>query len=289
MIKNSIKILLGESHDRMMGYVGMQGFYYSQLCVKHEAASLLPLEVQYLGTEYKFEEVARVMYGEGEENDDKMYIYPNSNEYLQPLMESIYMVHPEFKMEILSDDDEDSEETGGKDGESAIPAFGSEGNSDKGEENDEAVDSDKYYYLLLTMPPVTKEQRKVYMDSVDAVYKYVMGKIDAENVRLEANMKIKTAGYTKEDADECKAAAKKIYEKDKGFADQLKEEKEKEIEDAYQRYLKEHPEASDKADGDGEGKKQPVMPEADAPKAPTPPKMPKAPQLPGNPLEGLGF
>lgn len=307
MIKRSIHILLGESHDRMMGYVGMQAFYYGQLCVKHEATSLLPLEINFLGKTYKFEEVARAMYGEGEENDDKMYVFPNDMDYLLPLIEAIHKVHPEFKIDILDPDDDDEESAESEEVKADEPkksAFGSmgdeEGSADTTSGDEEEEDNSKYRYLLLTMPPVNKDQRKVYLDVIDAVYKYIMAKIDTEKVKLTARVAAKTAAYTKEDAEECKKAVDKVYKKNKDLADQQKDEKTKEVEDAYQRYLKEHPEdgggqtdAGFGSNNKGAEKKQPTMPDDKDGKSdddkPKPPTMPKAPDTPKNPLEGLGL
>lgn len=307
MIRKSIQALIAESHNKMLGYVAMQSYYYAQLCVKHEAASLLPLEIEYLGRTYKFEEVARAMYAEGEENDDKMYIYPNDMEYLKPLMEAIVKVHPEFKQELLTNEDENEDEN------SAMPlaeqqrgenenTFGTHptDNDERSAsplaeqqqgKNDDDDENSKYYYILLTMPPVTKQQRKIYLDAVDGVYKYIVGKIDLERGKLNASITAKTAACSKEDADECKETADKIYEKDKAMADQQKEEKVKEIEEAYQRYLAQHPDEGVENDDDSD--RQPSMPEDHSapsePEGPQAPKMPKAPEAPANPLEGFGI
>lgn len=294
MIKKSIQALIVESHNKMLGYVGMQGYYYAQICVKHEAASLLPLEIEYLGTTYKFEEVARAMYGEGEENDDKMYVYPNDMEYLRPIMEAICKAHPEFRQDLLTLDDEDDEED--KNGSEDAPAFGSQPTDEQGKtagEDNADGDDGKYYYILLTMPPVTKDLRKTYLDAVDGIHQYVTAKIDMEWRKLTATVTAKTAAGPKADADECKEAVDKVHEKDKAMADQQKEEKTKEIEEAYQRYLAAHPHDQDKGGTKEKRDTLPTMPEKltmpEAPQAPQPPQMPKAPEAPANPLEGFGI
>lgn len=297
MIKKSIQALIAESHNRMLGYVGMQSYHYAQLCVKHEVASLLPLEIQYLGRTYRFEEVARAMYGEGEENDDKMYIYPNDMDYLQPLIEAIYKVHPEFKQELLTIDDENENENENESED--VPAFGAQpdNNDEDSSTGSGQTQNNKYYYILLTMPPVNKDQRKIYLDAVDVVHKYVTTKIDAEKVKLTAGVTARCADSSKEDIDECKEAIEKIYDQDKAMADQQKEEKVKEIEEAYQRYLKEHPQDDGGTAGFGNGntsqKRQPSMPAEHSKHTDdgtsNPPAMPKAPETPKSPLEGLGL
>lgn len=296
MIRKSVQALIAESHNKMLGYVGMQSFYYSQLCIKHEPASLLPLEIIYLGRTYKFEETARLLLGEGKENEDKMYIYPNDMEYLRPLLEAIYKVHPEFKIDLLTNDvDKDKDDDKANESE---PDFGSKNHeSSDNEEQNEEGENNKYYYIKLTMPPVTKQQRKVYLDAVDAVHKYIILKIDGIKAKLTAKVAVKTVGSTKEETDEIKATIDDIYDKDKGMADQQKDEKTQEIEDAYQRYLANHPEESGAANDDDKDddadNSQPAMPEdqaaQDDAQGPQPPQMPKAPDAPANPLEALGF
>jgi len=81
--------------EKLTGYVTLLKYRYSNLCVKAELGSLLPATVT-ADKEYNLEDVAQIYML----NDYQMDIYPKLRDYLQPVIDGIFDVHPEFKLEI---------------------------------------------------------------------------------------------------------------------------------------------------------------------------------------------
>lgn len=81
--------------EKLNGYVALLNYRYTNLCVKAELGALLPVTV-IADKEYNLEDVA-VVFTPTEYQFD---IHPKLRDYLQPIIDGIFDVHPEFKLEI---------------------------------------------------------------------------------------------------------------------------------------------------------------------------------------------
>lgn len=248
MIKRSALNEMAASKQKMMANVAMLEYYCQQICVKHETASLLPVVVEYEGEDKRLEEMAEVYFPEEHEDDlDKIYVVPNENIYLSAIIEAIYKVHPEFKIEIFSHGAEDESTDDSKKermGDGFITREDPEDLSNKS--NDEVESEDiKMYFIRLTMPPVTKKLRDTYHEIVENLFKGTKMMLDAERVKMKANVAPKTIGYTDKELKEVDAAMDEIYNDALKEAERIRKEKDEEIEWGYNRYVERHGEDSD--------------------------------------------
>lgn len=239
MIKKPVYDIFTDVQQMMMKYVVLYGVNLSNICIKHDGMALLSVVVNYQG-EKKIEEVADLMYGEGPDEEDVMFLYPKDIEYLIPLIEAVHDAHPEFKLEVLSDTEEEAQDNKK---ENNIMEFGSKFEKPEFESipvEDETTgtgDLMNYRYLKITTAPVTKKTRKLYLDAVDVLYQNFKTRIDAQQVSMNSRLAPKIAGYEKKDVDEVKRLADNIHETNIKNLNKVREDKEKEIEEGYQRYL----------------------------------------------------
>ena len=98
---------IAELKEKLNAYVALMNYRYINLCVKAELGSLLPVTVSAVGKELNIEDVAQI----ATPNEYQLDVYPKLNDYQQGIIEGIFDVHPEFKLEILqiesSDDKRD--------------------------------------------------------------------------------------------------------------------------------------------------------------------------------------
>lgn len=238
MIKRSAAMKMAESQEKMQAYVTMTEFHYAQICIKHEPASLIPIGIDYEGEVKKLEEMADIYFPEGEDDYDIIYILPKENLYLGPIAEGIITVHPEFKIDIFSHCDE-----GNTDDEQNKEQMGSGfAHKEDPEEvftknEDELEDDVKYYYIRLTMPPVNKKRRDFCHEQVKQIFNYTKVKLDKEKVVMKANVAPKTIGYTDKELDEVNKAMDKIYDDCLKQAEDMRNDKDDEIEMAYNKFV----------------------------------------------------
>ena len=98
---------IAELKEKLNAHVALMNYRYINLCVKAELGSLLPVTVSAVGKELNIEDVAQI----ATPNEYQLDVYPKLNDYQQGIIEGIFDVHPEFKLEILqiesSDDKRD--------------------------------------------------------------------------------------------------------------------------------------------------------------------------------------
>ncbi len=249
-MRKSTAFTLGELESKLSGYVGLLQFRYSNLCVEADPASLLPVTIEYDGDSFDIEQVADVSIP----REDQLLVYPKDQVLLFAIGKSIAEYHPEFKQEIVEDKDEEE-------------------NDSSTTNEEEEVEEEKN--ILLTMPEVNKDRRDVLMDGVKILYEQLKPTLDT-NIQLYTQRVVKDlAGASASEIDEAKESIEDIKKQHFDLAKSYRETKEKQIEEAYQRYLEkktgmeksqqEHEAATNKQVG--QGFKMPKMPEA--------PEMPK--------------
>lgn len=208
----TIETLIHEMESRLGGYVTLLVYRYANLCVKAQPLSLLSAQIidEEMGV-MKLEQVAGVMLLD----EYHLKLVPFDPRFNFPLCKAIMKEHPEFKQDLVK--------------------------PENGEE-DERI-------LILTMPEVNKDRRDVLIDSVNVLFDGCKAKMDktSADYRLKLEKKILTLP-TEDERTEAKDALDSSIKNHQGIVDKVKEDKVKEIEEAYQRYLDEQTAQRNKAD-----------------------------------------
>ncbi len=216
-MKNRIATCLGELETKLNGTVALLYFRYMNLCVKAEVVSLLSVVVKIGGEEYKIEEVAKVAMP----REDQFMIFPEHQEFLFDIGKAIAVAHPEFDQDIVNlerDSNADSDDP----------------NDDKG--------------ILLTMPVVNDDRHDVLTDSVKTLFDEAKTRMDFHIGIYTTKVTAQLAGSSAEELKEAKDGIQELTDRYGDLAKQLREEKEKEIENAYQLYLKQQEEKDRKTE-----------------------------------------
>ena len=208
-MRRATEIVLNEMKRKMSGYAVMMQYNFMNLCVKAEPASLLSLTIRNSEDDaLNIEDAAGVM----RKNDYQFEVVPKSEDLLYPISRAIVVSHPEFKMETITADEDKRVYT-----------------QDKEEQ-----------HIIVTMPEVNKERHDLLMDSVKALYDECSARIDKVRVDYLIRLQEKLASYPPADYDEAKDEVDKSYDQHKDIIKTYRDNKEKEIEDAYQRWLTNH-------------------------------------------------
>lgn len=208
-MKRSIVNTLNELNTRIMGHVAVMSYGYCQLCVKADASSILGFEQTLNGMPQKIEDLADVYVHTEEGDDDKLDLFPKRGEYLALLAMGIMEIHPEFKQEALTYEGVD-------------------------EEDKDSLDAK---FLRLTMPKVNKDRRDVIMQAIDLLHKQCLAKLDALKVKYEAKLTQLTVTSDPAAVKEAQDTLTEQIDEGKEMCENLTNDKRKEVEDAYQRYL----------------------------------------------------
>ena len=213
-MRKSIEALISEMKSKMSGYAVMLQYRYMNLCVKAEPAALLSFTVtDDEGEETNLEEVASA----GLANDYQFEIYPNDPKMVFAICKGIKEAHPEFKIDTRTEEsDEESEEN--------------------------------QVVIVCTMPEVNKDRHDLLIEGVDTLYDQCKAKLDANHVTYKARLTAKLVGSSEDDIQEAEDELEKVYKTHDDICLEYKEEKVKEIEEAYQRYLDEQKKKQDAAD-----------------------------------------
>jgi ribosome recycling factor len=204
-MKRAIASDMNQLQEKLQNSTAIMYFSYKNLCVKAEEASLLPITVEIEGEGKKLEDVATIM----QKDEYRFAIVPNYDDEMVALAEGVAKMHPEFKQsrETISVDPEDG--SGPRDVE----------------------------YLLVTMPDVDKERRDLLKEYVDTLYDECKAKIEKAVAEAEIQLALHSEGEKPEYMDDVRKAMKENREQWQDHCKKMHEEKLKEIEDGYQRWL----------------------------------------------------
>ena len=213
-MRRSIEALISEMKNKMSGYAVLLQYRYMNLCVKAEAASLLSISVvDDEGEDNDLESVAVATLA----NDYQFEIYPHEPKMVFAICKGIKEAHPEFKMDTRTEEgDEESEEN--------------------------------QVVIVCTMPEVNKDRHDALIDGVGMLYDQCKAKLDANHAVYKTRVTAKLVGSSEGDIQEAEDELEKVYKMHDDICLQYKEEKVKEIEEAYQRYLDEQKKKQDAAD-----------------------------------------
>ena len=206
--------MISEMKSKMSGYAVMLQYRYMNLCVKAEPAALLSFTVtDDEGEETNLEDVASA----GMANDYQFEIYPNDPKMVFAICKGIKTAHPEFKIDTRTEEsDEESEEN--------------------------------QVVIVCTMPEVNKDRHDLLIEGVDTLYDQCKAKLDANHATYKTRLTAKLVGSSEGDVQEAEDELEKVYKTHDDICLEYKEEKVKEIEEAYQRYLDEQKKKQDAAD-----------------------------------------
>lgn len=197
------KIQLNATEKKMASYMTLLNFRYINLCVKAEAASLIPVNVNIFGEDKDIEEVAEVAI----QDDYHLAVFPKNDEYIRYITQGVINVHPEFKLSMKT----------------------------------MKAGAEERQYLEYEMPEVDKNRYDALTEGVNSLHdecKLRLDEIHAENVASVSDL----FKGNPDDLDAVKKELDRVHddyvEKTKGVRDKKLEE----IEEGYQRYLEAHPE-----------------------------------------------
>ena len=177
--------------------------------LKAEECSLIPIKVNIEGSEKNLENVASV----AKKDDYSFYIVPNYDEDMQNICEGVAMVHPEFKQKIET-----------------IKVQGVDDEFHPGEREGRL--------LLLTMPLVDDNRYDALKDGVDIFYNECKLQMETALAKTTAEITSLATGEPLDEIKRIKDIVEKIDNKAKEQRDKLYKQKLKEIEDAYNAWLK---------------------------------------------------
>ena len=205
-MKRAVEILLGEMKGKLGGYAVLLQYRYRNLCIKAEPAALLSLTVvNSEGEPNDIENVAKVIL----KTEFQFEIIPNEEEMVYPICKALMKSHPEFKQELVTPEDKDK----------LYP-------NDREER-----------HIICTMPEVDKNRHDLLMDTVSTLYNECSVQLEKAHGVYVTKMTVKMESQSPGDSQEAMDAVDATYDQHKDIIKQYKELKEKEIEEAYQRWL----------------------------------------------------
>lgn len=214
-MRSAVYSLLREAQQKMSGYAVYMNYQFIHFSVLAEPAALLAVEVEVDSVPMNLEEVADVAIPE----DTQFALIPKDQSYLFPICKAVGKVHPDYKIEQKSLNGNSEESTDGG------PA---------GEEQDSGGE-DKY--VLCTMPAVNKERRDAGMDYVKTVYDETISKLDMTQTAYTAKIGKLLLNAKADEIDEAKEELKSLHDKHVEICKGYREEKEQQLDKAYQEYL----------------------------------------------------
>jgi hypothetical protein len=192
---------IAELKDKLNAYVTMLSYRFSNLCVKAELGALMPVTV-ITEEEHNLEDVAKIAIPE----ENQFEIYPNLNHYTQQIIDGIFEVHPEFKLEM---------------------------------KQDEGSNAPQATHLLYTMPEVDKDRRKLLTDMADVCHKECLANIEETCVHYADLFADVYDRMNLEEVQELKDVLSYIRNDYKKKADDKYMDKIDEIDEAYDRFVDE--------------------------------------------------
>ena len=214
-MNNYIALEINEFQKKLNGYNMLFNYRMSNLCVKVEPTALMPVTVILANAEYNLEEVADII----KVDDFSIDVYPKNQNNLQQVIDGIFDVHPEFKMELKTDKAE------------------TEGGEDK-------------HHAFYTMPEVNKERRDLLNDLTKTFHKECQLNLDATYAELQVRLMEPYTKMSPAEIDEARQGFENIFNKAKEMCDKLLQLKLNEIEEGYQRYFEGENDRYDEPDAD---------------------------------------
>ena len=207
-MKRSIGNELNELYTKLSNLSGVFGYQLQNLCVKAEPVALLTIEVNVEGENQKLEDCTTVA-----QNDEYSFmIVPHYEDDIPALEQGILKAHPEFKLKKKT---------------MTVDSMDLKGNPKEVE----------HPYIMATMPNVTDERYDILNESVKLLYDNCKAKMEAAILKSDTKLAGLLVSEGKDTVDEVTDAIDMIKKEWNDKRDQTRDEKLKEIEDAYQKWL----------------------------------------------------
>ena len=200
-----------KSFEKKLGsYHYLLTFRYSNLCVKADPMSLLPVTVTVGNMERNIEDVAEVV----QMDDFHLAVMPKRMDVIRDVQEGIFEAHPEFKtsVEQMEEDQADSK------------------------------------FLLCEMPPVDKKRHDLLTEATKSLYEECKARMDAVLLE-EKKIFVELLAEDPESLQETVDQINKKHSDAVSDIQELRDKKLDEIEEAYAKYQEDHPQ-TDAEDGD---------------------------------------
>lgn len=194
----------------MSAYAAYMNYQLIHFSVKAEPAALLSVTVHLNQEELNLEEVADVALA----GETQFALIPKDQGYLFPICKGVASVHPDYKIEQKSLDDEQESSS-----------------------EESSAEEDENKYILCTMPPVNKDRRDAGMDYVKTIYEETQSKVNATQSAYIAKITKQLTDAKPGELDEAKDELQQQHDQHIDLCKSYREEKEKQIEEAYQQYL----------------------------------------------------
>ena len=201
MNNKTVNELFEETKQKMNGHTMLYYFHLSNLCITADPMALLSATIKIEGKDLNLENVATVSIP----NDKQFAVTPKDADYIVPITKAIKLEHPEFGLEEKTEKDEIT-----------------------GEDN---------VVIYYTMPKMNKERHDVCMEYIKAQFDVTNTKLEAIFSQGSAKVALKMNGASEENLQLAKDKLQEIYDWHTNTLKKLKEDKEKEVEDAFQAYL----------------------------------------------------
>ena len=201
MNNKTINELFDETKQKMNGHTMLFYFHLSNLCIKADPMALLSATIKIEDKDLNLEDVASVSIP----NDNQFAVRAKDTEYIMPITKGIKLEHPEFKLEEKTEKDE--------------------------------ITGEDYVVIYYTMPEMNEERHKVCLEYIKANFDATSAKLEDIFSQGSAKVALKMTGASEENIKLAKDTLQEIYDWHTDTLKKLKEDKEKEVEDAYQAYL----------------------------------------------------
>lgn len=212
-MRRTITKTLSEAKSKFNGYTALLDYRFANLCVEADGKALLSVTVKVDDDDQPLEDVALI----GNSRKDQFAVYPKDQFDLPYIIKGVMTAHPEYQMEIKDWDDYPEQV------------------KEEGEE---------YHYLLFTMPEVNKNRRDALLDGVTVLHD--QWDVACKEVKAKGAAQLATTmiGQDKDTIDKVNKQLDELYDMYHSMGEKYTEDKKKEIEEGYQRYLKEQAEQS---------------------------------------------
>ncbi len=191
-----------KSFEKKLGsYHYLLTFRYSNLCVKADPMSLLPVTVTVGNMERNIEDVAEVV----QMDDFHLAVMPKRMDVIRDVQEGIFEAHPEFKtsVEQMEEDQADSK------------------------------------FLLCEMPLVDKKRHDLLTEATKSLYEECKARMDAVLLE-EKKIFVELLAEDPESLQETVDQINKKHSDAVSDIQELRDKKLDEIEEAYAKYLENH-------------------------------------------------
>lgn len=206
-MKNKVRLLISEAQNKMSGYTMLLSFQFMNLCIKAEPVSLLSVSIPEEERSRNLEDVADVILA----NEYQFVVVPKDSDMMLAIGKAIFEAHPEFKQEEVSEQTDEQEEA-----DNSRPDKPS---------------------IRCTMPQVDKSRYDLCHKYVKKLSDEAKTNLDLTHLDYSTQITHEMADESPEEVDRAKEEVKKSYDKLMETCKGYQEEKVKEIEEGYKRYL----------------------------------------------------